>query len=91
MKGSHSGGLHGANMLRARRMGIDALHETIVFMRKECAVCRSEGFNAHARVRLSRADRSVIATLYHVTPPRALGLGCADRPGEPFDADPGFR
>jgi thymidine phosphorylase len=67
MKGSHSGDLLGANMLRARRMGIDALHETIVFMRKECAVCRSEGFNAHARVRLSRADRSVIATLYHVT------------------------
>jgi thymidine phosphorylase len=56
-----------ANMLRARRLGLDTLHEAVVLMRKECHVCRSEGFDAHARVKLMHGDRSVIATLYHVT------------------------
>lgn len=55
------------NVLRARRLGIDALHEPVVFMRKDCHVCRSEGFDAHARVMLTHGGRSAIATLYHVT------------------------
>lgn len=55
------------NLLRARRIGIDTLHEAVVFMRKDCHVCRSEGFDTHARVKLTFGDRSVIATLYHVT------------------------
>jgi len=55
------------NLLRARRLGIETLHEAVVFMRADCPVCRSEGFDAHARVKLSRGERSVIATLYHVT------------------------
>jgi thymidine phosphorylase len=57
----------GENLLRARRLGIETLHEAVVFMRADCPVCRSEGFDAHARVKLSRGERSVIATLYHVT------------------------
>jgi thymidine phosphorylase len=36
-------------------------------MRDDCPVCRSEGFNAFARVRLTSGSRSIIATLYHVT------------------------
>jgi thymidine phosphorylase len=55
------------NELRARRLGIDARHEAIVFMREDCLVCRSEGFAAFARVRLTCGTRSIIATLYHVT------------------------
>jgi thymidine phosphorylase len=55
------------NELRARRLGIDARHEAIVFMREDCLVCRSEGFGAFARVRLTCGTRSIIATLYHVT------------------------
>lgn len=55
------------NTLRARRLGIDTQHETVVFMRKDCPICRSEGFTAHARVRLTRGERSIIATLYQVT------------------------
>jgi len=53
--------------LRARRMGLDTQYDAIVFMRDDCHVCRSEGFAAHARVQLSHANRSIIATLYHVT------------------------
>jgi thymidine phosphorylase len=56
-----------ANTLRARRLGIDTQYEAVVFMRDDCPVCRSEGFAAQARVRLTRGERSVIATLYQVT------------------------
>lgn len=49
-----------ANELRARRFGIDTQHEAVVFMRKDCAVCRSEGFTAHARVLLARGERAVL-------------------------------
>ncbi len=36
-------------------------------MRKDCSVCRSEGFGAHARVRLQLGEKWTIATLLHVT------------------------
>lgn len=55
------------HQLRARRAGIDTQHEAVVFMHKECPVCRSEGFTAHNRVLLRAGDREVIATLYQVT------------------------
>jgi thymidine phosphorylase len=53
--------------LRARRLGIDTQHEAVVFMHKDCHVCRSEGFVAHARVLLRADARHIIATLYQVT------------------------
>ncbi len=53
--------------LRARRLGIETQQEAIILMRRDCPVCRSEGFSAHARVRVSHGDRSVIATLFQVT------------------------
>jgi len=56
-----------ASVLSVRRLGIDTQYEAVVFMRKDCPVCRSEGFAAQARVRLTRGERSVIATLYQVT------------------------
>jgi thymidine phosphorylase len=55
------------NWLKARRLGVDAQHEAVVFMRSDCHVCRAEGFEARARVKLTSGGRSVIATLYHVT------------------------
>jgi len=56
-----------AQSLIARRMGVDTQYESIIFMRRDCAVCRSEGFGAHARVRVTGADQSIIATVFHVT------------------------
>ena len=53
--------------LRARRIGIDTQYEAVVFMHKDCHVCRSEGFSAHNRVLLRTGEREVIATLYQVT------------------------
>jgi thymidine phosphorylase len=55
------------HQLRVRRLGIDTQFEPVVFMHKECAVCRSEGFVAHNRLLLRAGERHVIATLYQVT------------------------
>lgn len=56
-----------SNILKVRRMGVDTRQEAVVFMREDCHVCRSEGFNARSRVRLSNGPHTVIGTLYHVT------------------------
>ena len=56
-----------ANRLKARRLGVDTQFEAVVFMHKDCPVCRSEGFSAHTRIVLSAGNRQIIATLYHVT------------------------
>jgi thymidine phosphorylase len=48
------------HFMQARRIGIDTQHEAVVLMRRDCHVCRSQGFIAHARVRLSHEDNVVI-------------------------------
>ena len=59
-----------ANSVRARRLGIDTQYEAIIFMHKDCQVCRSEGFAAHTACPACKANgRRVIATLYQVTSP----------------------
>ena len=60
--------------LTARRLGIESQHEAQIYMRKDCHVCKSEGFAAHARVVVTHQDRSVEANLYQVTSD-ILGLG----------------
>jgi thymidine phosphorylase len=50
-----------------RRLGVETHHEAIVFARKDCLVCRAEGFASHTRIRLTRGRRSIIATLYRIT------------------------
>jgi thymidine phosphorylase len=59
--------LAGAHRLRARRLGVETQYEAVVFMHKECPVCRSEGFTAHTRILLRAGERHVIATLYQIT------------------------
>ena len=55
------------NLLAAKRLGIQSVQEAQIFMRKDCHVCRSEGFSAHARVLVSHNGKSVVANLYQVT------------------------
>lgn len=50
--------------LRARRLGLNTGDEAVVLVREDCPVCRSEGFTARARIRLSNGQRSIVATLY---------------------------
>jgi thymidine phosphorylase len=52
--------------LKVRRLGIDTHAEAMVFLRKDSAVCRSEGFTSHNRILLSTGRRHAIATLYQV-------------------------
>lgn len=51
------------NFLYLTRLGIDTHQEPVVYMRENCDVCRSEGFRAQSRVRVSSGGRSIIGTL----------------------------
>ncbi len=55
------------NFLYLKRVHIDTHQEPVVYMRQDCHVCRSEGFNAMSRVRVSTAKTSIIATVNKVT------------------------
>ncbi len=54
---------HDASNLRATRVGIDTYLEPVVYMHADCPVCRSEGFEAQTRVKLTHGTASIIATL----------------------------
>lgn len=49
--------------LRAFNIGIDTHEEPVVYMHRDCHVCRSEGFTANARLQISAGSRIIIATL----------------------------
>lgn len=49
--------------LSLRYLGINTYKEPIIYMRDDCHICKSEGFEAQARVRVSLNNRSIIATL----------------------------
>ncbi len=59
-------GVQTANNLKARRIALDTHEEPVIITRRDCAVCRSEGFSAHARVQLEAGGRQIIATLYQI-------------------------
>ena len=51
------------NVLKLVRLGIDARNEYMVFMRKDCPVCVSEGFEALNRIKVSKGDKTIVASL----------------------------
>jgi thymidine phosphorylase len=51
------------SLLRLRRLGIDTHREPVIYMRRDCRVCRSEGFEAQARILVQADERSILATL----------------------------
>lgn len=57
----------GTHALRLRRIGIDTYQEPVIYMRHDCHVCRSEGFEAQARVNVSNDKRTITATLNVIT------------------------
>jgi thymidine phosphorylase len=65
----HAPGNGAANTLRMRRIGIDTYLEPVVFMRRDCHICRSEGFEAYSRIEVWRGKRRIIATLNVVDAP----------------------
>lgn len=50
-------------VLRLRSLGIDTHREVVIYMRRDCHVCRSEGFQAQTRVQVGYGDRRIIATV----------------------------
>jgi len=64
---THSIGEGRSHSMRLRRLGIDTYQESIVYMRSDCHVCRSEGFEAESRILVKNGDHSIIATLNIVT------------------------
>src|SRR3546814_18780219 len=63
----------GHTRLRVTRAGIDTYQQPVVYMHRDCEVCRSEGFAAMPRVRLDVGARTLVATLNVVVDDR-LGL-----------------
>ena len=55
--------------LRLKNLEIDTYKEAVVYMHKDCAICRSEGFEAQARIWVTLHGRSIIATLNTINSP----------------------
>lgn len=51
------------NKLFLKYLGINTYKEPIVYIREDCLICKSEGFNAQTRVLVTLNNRSIIATL----------------------------
>ena len=49
--------------LTLKYLGINTYKEPIIYMRADCHICKSEGFDAQARVRVTLNERSIVATL----------------------------
>ena len=49
--------------LKLRRLGIDTYTDPVIYMRSDCHVCRAEGFEARARVKVAAGGREIVATL----------------------------
>ena len=54
------------NTLRLKQLGIDTYKEAVIFMRKDCDVGRSEGFEVHTRVHVTLNNHTILATLYTI-------------------------
>lgn len=59
--------------LRLKKLGIDSRNEHLVFMRSDCPVCKSEGFEALNRVQVSSANGKLVASLIVMDDSNSLG------------------
>ncbi len=67
--------------LHLKWLGIDTYQEAVIYMRRDCEVCRSEGFEAQSRVRVTRNGVEIVATLNvvdsSILAPHEAGLSSA--------------
>jgi thymidine phosphorylase len=49
--------------LRARRLGIDTYRQMVIYLHRDCLICRSEGLAAQARLRVTLGEKEIVATL----------------------------
>ena len=64
-----------AAALRLRRIAIDTYRENVVYLHRDCAVYRTEGFQALSKVQIRTNGRHVVATLNVVDDERIVGCG----------------
>jgi len=77
--------------LRARRLGIDTYQQPVAYMRRDCKVCRAEGFEAQSRIELQCGAQTVAATL-NVVDGELLDeqdIGLSEAAWEALGASPG--
>ena len=63
-----------SNILKYKPLGIYTQNENVVYMRQDCHVCISEGFEALTRLRVSNMGASLVASL-HIITSDVLGQG----------------
>lgn len=51
------------NFLQVRRLYIDTYQEPVIYMRCDCHICRSEGFEAQSRIAARGRNATLVATL----------------------------
>jgi len=49
--------------LRLRRLGVDTYQELVVYLRRDCPVSKSEGFEAQSRVQVWQGETQVLCTV----------------------------
>lgn len=59
--------LDGHKRMRLVPAGIDTYQQPVVYMHRDCDICRSEGFTALTRILVSSGGRELVATLNVVT------------------------
>ena len=52
-----------SNYLKYKHLGIYTQNENVAYMREDCHVCISEGFEALTRIRISNSTHSIVASL----------------------------
>ena len=75
------------NRLRLMRAGIDTYQQPVVYMHRDCAVCRAEGFTALTRVLIRSGEREQVLRMdardaatapAPLVPPASLSGGAPD-------------
>ena len=70
-----------SNILKYKHLGIYTQNENVVYMRDDCLVCISEGFEALTRIRVAKVTRSIVASLNVINSdillPNEIGLSDA--------------
>ncbi|MGV8813548.1 MAG: thymidine phosphorylase family protein [Gelidibacter sp.] len=79
-----------SNILKYKHLGIYTQNENVVYMREDCHVCISEGFEALTRIRISNTSTSIVASLNilnsDILMPNEIGL--SDSAAEKLNVSP---
>lgn len=59
--------------LKAVQLGIDTLHQPVVYLHHNCHVCHSEGLNAQTRVNIASSDGTTIIAIVNIVSHNIVG------------------